>query len=85
MVLWYIDIRKDNHVNYNKYSLLLGSQTIREAQRTQCTPAETPLVVGLPELVTAVMMSCLLCSTPVTAGPCKGLFVRSWACLLDAG
>jgi hypothetical protein len=44
--VWDVDIRGDNHVNYNKYSLLLESQMIRGAERTQCKPMETPFVVG---------------------------------------
>jgi hypothetical protein len=41
-------------------------------------PMETPLVVGWPELVMVVMISCLLHSrpvNPVNVGPCKGPFV----------
>jgi hypothetical protein len=34
--------------HYSRYSLLLESLTIREAERARCTPTETPLVVGWP-------------------------------------
>jgi hypothetical protein len=57
----------DTH--YSRYSLLLESLMIREAERVQCTPMETSLVVGWPELVTVVMISHLLHSRLVNVGP----------------
>jgi hypothetical protein len=48
----------DTH--YSRYSLLLESLTIREAEGVQCTQTETPSVVGWPELATAVRISRLL-------------------------
>jgi hypothetical protein len=38
--------QRDNHVNYNQYSLSLESQMITDAERAWCTPTETPFVVG---------------------------------------
>jgi hypothetical protein len=57
----------DTH--YSRYSLLLESLMIREAELTRCTSTETPLVVGWLELVMAVMISHLLCSSLVNVGP----------------
>jgi hypothetical protein len=54
-VLWDVDIRRDNH--YNRYSLLLESQTIREAGRARCTPTVTPFVEGYLRLAAAIMWS----------------------------
>jgi hypothetical protein len=58
--------------NYDKYSILLESQTLREAQRTRCTLTKTPFVC-LSELA---QLSGLLCRG--SAGlPCCGAAFES--------